>query len=169
MPGAVKAVASLNQGGYKVFVATNQRGVATLKIRMDDLLEIHARIQGEFARDGAVISQIYYCPHDVSVCCRCRKPQPGMLQRAAQEHSLDLCASWMIGDSVTDVKAGENAGCRSVLLASAVPDLSGLSKMPLIAESLEKTVPLILNGHNSQARFRATQPLELTRSYREDT
>lgn len=165
MPGAVKAVASLNRAGYKVFVATNQRGVATLKIRMDDLLEIHARIQHEFARDGAIISQIYYCPHDVSLRCRCRKPQPGMLQQAAQEHSLDLRASWMVGDSLTDVKAGESAGCRSVLLAPALPDLSGLSEVPFVAESLEMTVPLILNGRSVQNSLQLkAQQFELSRS-----
>jgi histidinol-phosphate phosphatase family protein len=168
IPGAVKAVECLNRAGYKVFVATNQRGVATLKIRMDDLLEIHARIQQEFARGGAVISQIYYCPHDVSVRCRCRKPQPGMLQRAAREHGLDLRASWMVGDSITDVKAGENAGCRSILLASAVPDLSGLSELPFMAESLELTVPLILNGDNLQTRFSRTQHFESRSASRED-
>jgi histidinol-phosphate phosphatase family protein len=164
IPGAVQAVAFLNRAGYRVFVATNQRGVATLKIRMSDLLEIHERIQHEFARAGALISQIYYCPHDTSVRCPCRKPRPGMLQLAAQEHSLDLQASWMVGDSVTDVKAGENAGCRSVLLASTIPDLSVFSKPPLMAESLESAVPLILGRDKLNTSFVRTQPLELLRS-----
>src|SRR5690349_11793471 len=85
--GAIEAVASLNRAGYKVFVVTNQRGIATKKVKLENLLDIHLRIQQEFTRAGAVISQIYYCPHDLSAKCSCRKPQPGMLRRAAREHN----------------------------------------------------------------------------------
>jgi len=169
IPGAVAAVASLNRAGYEVFVVTNQRGIATQKVRLQDLLEIHLRIQQEFAQAGAVISQIYYCPHDLSERCSCRKPQPGMLRRAAREHRLDLRACWMIGDSLSDVKAGENAGCRSVLLASYLAGRLRNSQVPLVAESLESAVPLILNLCEPTNRFARTQPLELSRSYlRED-
>jgi histidinol-phosphate phosphatase family protein len=168
--GAVEAVASLNRAGYKVFVVTNQRGIATKRIRLEDLLEIHLRIQQEFALAGAVISQIYYCPHDLSERCSCRKPQPGMLRRAAREHRLDLRTCWMIGDSLTDVKAGENAGCHSVLLASHLAGLLQNSPAPLVAESLESAVPLILNLGEPATRFVRTQPFELSRScLREDS
>jgi D-glycero-D-manno-heptose 1,7-bisphosphate phosphatase len=153
MPGAVKAVASLNRAGFQVFVVTNQRGVATAKIKMEDLLHIHERIQQELADFNAVISQIYFCPHDTVAKCSCRKPKPGMLLRAAREHRLNLRASWMVGDSITDVKAGESAGCRNVLLTSHVPDLSGLSKAPFIAGSLESAVPLILEPCDPRNRI----------------
>jgi len=166
--GAVKAVASLNHAGYKVFVATNQRGVATSRVRTEDLLDIHKRIRWEFARGGAVISEIYYCPHDTSDNCACRKPQPGMLQQAAREHGLDLRFSWMVGDSISDVRAGENAGCRNVLLTSRAPNLSGFSTVPLIAQSLHSAVPLILASDDLRARFVRTQPLELSRSSSRD-
>jgi len=170
MPHAVEAVASLNRAGYKVIVATNQRGVATSRIRIEDLLDIHCRIQREFERGGALISQLYFCPHDTSQNCSCRKPQPGMLRRAALEHDLDLRSSWMIGDSVSDVKAGENAGCRNVLLTSCTPDLTRFAKAPLIAESLHSAVPLILNHPiNSHIGFVRALPVEIPRSFsRED-
>jgi D-glycero-D-manno-heptose 1,7-bisphosphate phosphatase len=163
LPGAAKAVASLNRAGYKVFIVTNQRGVATQKVKTNDLLEIHDRIQREFARNGAVISQIYYCPHDLPANCFCRKPRPGMLVRAAREHNLDLRTSWMVGDSITDAKAGENAGCRAVLLTRGLFPKS-LSTRVLIAESLDSAVSLMLNGHDYQARFAHTPPLELSGS-----
>lgn len=151
LPGASCAVAALNRAGYKVFIVTNQRGIATHKVKTSDLLEIHDRMRREFARDGAVISQIYYCPHDLPADCGCRKPQPGMLQRAAKEHNLDLTASWMVGDSLSDVNAGERAGCRSILLThDPSPMLSGRI---LIAESLEAAVPLMVNGHDADTRF----------------
>jgi len=167
--GAVKAVGSLNRAGYKVFVVTNQRGIATQKVRVEDLMDIHLRIQQEFARAGALISQIYYCPHDLSEKCSCRKPRPGMLQRAAREYRLDLKASWMIGDSLTDVKAGENAGCQSVLLTSPLTGLLRNSQS-LVAESLESAVPLILNVCEPPTGFVRAQPFELSRScLREDS
>jgi D-glycero-D-manno-heptose 1,7-bisphosphate phosphatase len=147
IPGAVKAVASLNCAGYKVFVVTNQRGLATLRIKMADLFDIHSRMQEAFAINGAVISQIYYCPHDISAMCTCRKPQPGMLKRAAHEHNLDLQTSWMIGDSLTDVEAGDNAGCRTVLLASVTLSTVELKlpKATILAEDLSSAVSQILN------------------------
>lgn len=152
LPGAAEAVATLNRAGYKVFVVTNQRGVATRKVKTTDLLEIHQRILREFSQRGAVITQIYYCPHDLPANCSCRKPQPGMLQRAAREHHLDLTASWMVGDSITDVKAGENAGCHTILLTPG-PSPKSLSTGVLIAETLESAVPLMLNGHDSQSHL----------------
>ena len=99
IPGAIKAIASLNRAGYKVFVATNQRGVATMKIRMEDLLDIHRRIQQVCAQGGAVISQIYFCPHDIPANCSCRKPRPGMLQQAALEHGLERDAALDLFDA----------------------------------------------------------------------
>jgi D-glycero-D-manno-heptose 1,7-bisphosphate phosphatase len=145
IPGAVKAVASLNRAGYKVLVVTNQRGVATFRVKMTDLLDIHNRMQEAFADNGAVISQIYFCPHDISALCSCRKPQPGMLKRAAYEHNLDLQTSWMIGDSVTDVEAGDSAGCRTVLLTSATLSAVDSAKATLLAEDLSAAVFGILN------------------------
>jgi histidinol-phosphate phosphatase family protein len=162
--GAIEAVASINRAGYKVFVVTNQRGIATGRVRVEDLLEIHLRIQREFARAGALISEIYYCPHDLSDRCSCRKPQPGMLLRAAKEHRLDLRTSWMIGDSLSDVKAGEGAGCHSVLLVSALADFSRNSRVRIVAESLEAAVPLILNLGEPASRFVRTQPVGTFRS-----
>lgn len=164
IPGAVEAVASLNQAGYKVFVATNQRGVATLRVKIEDLLDIHHRIQEEFAQNGAIISQIYYCPHDTPANCPCRKPRPGMLQRAALEHHLNLGASWMIGDSCSDVEAGESAGCRSILLASHAAAAQQFSDAPLIAESLELAVPLILQLSEVETKCKPAEEFELFRS-----
>jgi D-glycero-D-manno-heptose 1,7-bisphosphate phosphatase len=164
IPGAVRAVASLNGAGYKVFVVTNQRGIATSKVRIEDLLDIHYRIQQDFTRGGAVISEIYHCPHDTSANCCCRKPKPGMLQRAAQEHDVDLRGSWMVGDSISDVKAGENAGCRNVLLASCTPDSTIFSQVLLLADSLQSAAPLILNSDNLETCQIRTQLPEFYRS-----
>ena len=166
--GAVAAVASLNRAGYQVFVVTNQRGIATKKVKLENMLDIHYRIQQEFTRGGAAISQIYYCPHDLPAMCSCRKPQPGMLRRAAREHNLDLAASWMVGDSISDVRAGQNAGCHSVLLASGSANISAGSQASLVAESLEAAVPLMLNRCRGATQLVSAHPVELFRSCRRE-
>jgi len=108
------SVAALHQAGFKVFIATNQRGIALGKTRPADLEDIHRRMREEFARHGVLIAGIYVCPHGIADHCSCRKPKPGLLLGAAAEHGLDLSSSWMIGDSERDVEAGKRAGCRTV-------------------------------------------------------
>lgn len=114
LPGVPEAITLLNQAGYLVFIATNQRGVAKGLMSLDDLEAIHRRLSTELASRGATIAQVYYCPHDVSPPCRCRKPAPGMLLDAAVAHNLNLGDSWMIGDSSRDIEAGHQAGCRTI-------------------------------------------------------
>lgn len=143
LPGVVEAVTCLNRAGYMVFVVTNQRGVATSRIKIADLLEIHQKIKDTLAQSGAIISQIYYCPHDIYAKCSCRKPQPGMLKQAAREHKLQLKGSWMIGDSVSDVEAGYNAGCRTVLLTSSSTSAISLCKPTLVAQDLKSAAEQI--------------------------
>jgi D-glycero-D-manno-heptose 1,7-bisphosphate phosphatase len=114
LPGISGAIVLLTEAGYDVFVVTNQRGVAKGLMTQHDLESIHSRMCQELADAGAVITKVYYCPHEKEPPCSCRKPAPGMLLTAAQSHNLDLASSWMIGDSDIDVKAGRNAGCKTV-------------------------------------------------------
>jgi D-glycero-D-manno-heptose 1,7-bisphosphate phosphatase len=144
LPGVLDAAAKLNRAGYQLFIVTNQRGIAIQKLRMHDLIEIHDHIERELARPGIRISQIYYCPHDISEMCACRKPRPGMLQRAAREHGLDLQASWMIGDSLSDVQAGQSAGCRTVLLGSPAVSIAATTQPTIFADSLASAADQIL-------------------------
>lgn len=114
LPGVPEAITLLNQAGYLVFIATNQRGVARGLMSLDDLEAIHRRLTAELASRAAVITQIYSCPHDNIPPCRCRKPAPGMLLDAAAAHNLNLADSWMIGDSPRDIEAGHQAGCHTI-------------------------------------------------------
>jgi D-glycero-D-manno-heptose 1,7-bisphosphate phosphatase len=116
LPGALEAMALLRRRGFELFVATNQRGIATGKIQKSKLSEIHRKLRDVVERADAHISEIYCCPHDVFEECECRKPKPGMLFRAAREHQLELSECWMIGDSESDVAAGRNGGCRTGLV-----------------------------------------------------
>jgi len=114
LPGVAQAIALLNRAGFLVIVVSNQRSVAKGLITEAELNSIHQRMCDELAGAGATIHGVYYCPHELEPACDCRKPQPGMLLRAARVHDIDLSVSWMIGDSDKDVEAGKSAGCRTV-------------------------------------------------------
>jgi len=116
LPGALASVSALYRAGFKIVIVTNQRGVALGKIGLDHLNDIHNRMAVTLARYGAVITGIYFCPHDKWDNCSCRKPAPGMLLKAAEDHALNLECSWMVGDALSDIEAGKRAGCRTILI-----------------------------------------------------
>lgn len=125
MPGAAEALARLDEAGYALVVVSNQSGVARGLFSEQALEPVHARLEELFRGAGARLDGFYFCPHlpegkdpRYAVACDCRKPGPGLLLRAAEELGLDLAASWMLGDILDDVEAGNRAGCRSVLVGS---------------------------------------------------
>jgi D-glycero-D-manno-heptose 1,7-bisphosphate phosphatase len=128
LPGAATAISTLNRTGFRVIVVSNQRCVAKGLVTTGEVEALHQKICRELADQGAVIDAVYFCPHESSPACNCRKPAPGMLLTAAKDHQIDLHSSWMIGDSAADVAAGKSAGCRTVLIGrvddstSAAPD-----------------------------------------------
>lgn len=117
LPGVFGALQRLRDEGFEFVIVTNQSGVARGIVSMENLNEIHRRISAEFARHGISFAGIYSAPYSVESNHPMRKPNPGMLLAAAEEHGLDLASSWMVGDRMTDVEAGHRAGCRTVLLA----------------------------------------------------
>jgi len=116
LPGAAEGIALLNRAGFCVIVVTNQRCVAKGLMTAADLEAMHRRMSDVLARAGATIDGVYYCPHEMQPPCKCRKPEPGLLLRAARSRGIELPVSWMIGDSDTDVEAGRNAGCKTARL-----------------------------------------------------
>lgn len=121
LPGVEQAVKSLRQAGYKIIVCTNQSGIARGILTEDTLDKIHAELRRQLAQGGAHLDAIYHCPYHpegtVEAYAResdWRKPQPGMLLKAAEDFQLDLSKCWMVGDSSRDVEAGQRAGCRTV-------------------------------------------------------
>jgi histidinol-phosphate phosphatase family protein len=121
LPGVVTAIRRLNEEGFLVIVVSNQRGVARGLVTERRLRQIHARMVGELGRAGARIDGVFYCPHDLEDACECRKPQPGLLIRAAQAHDVDLRRSWMVGDQESDIEAGTRAGCKTILISPKRP------------------------------------------------
>jgi len=107
--------------GYAMAIATNQRCIASGIITQQTLDEIHAKLIAVLDAEGINLLGIYCCPH-ARDSCDCRKPKPGLLLQAAAEHNLDLDASWMIGDSETDIEAGKSAGCRTIRICDAAEE-----------------------------------------------
>lgn len=114
LPGVADSIRLLNQAQFAVVVVTNQRCVAKGLLSSEALECIHHHMVDRLLGLGARIDSVYYCPHESDSGCTCRKPAPGMILRAAEDHFLDLGQSWMIGDSDSDVQAGKNAGCKTV-------------------------------------------------------
>lgn len=117
LPQIFWALRSLRDAGYVFFVVTNQSGVPRGRVQLKNLLEIHRRIRGAFAEHGVDILDFYYAPYLTEHDHIYRKPNPGMLLQAAQEYNIDLGASWMIGDRLSDVEAGRRAGTKTILLS----------------------------------------------------
>jgi len=110
LAGAAHAVGKLRRAGYACVVVSNQRGVALGLMTERELDAVDARLH---ELTGGLDAS-YYCTHAIGDECDCRKPEPGLLLRAAAELGLDLSASWMVGDSATDEAAGLGAGCRAL-------------------------------------------------------
>ena len=122
LPGVPGAIRALNEAGYLVLIVTNQRGVARGMTTMEAVDDIHRRMGEALEEEGAHIDGIYVCPHDYGQCT-CRKPEIGLFLQAERDFPIDKAASWMVGDSDTDVEAGRRYGVRTILttdLPSAV-------------------------------------------------
>ena len=120
---AAPAIRLLNQAGWRTFVVTNQSGVARGFFDEDLVKRVHSHMLKQLARDEARIDGIYWCPHHPTAGqppyrqeCDCRKPQPGLLHRAARDFNLNLARSVVIGDRYLDVNMAHKAGARGVLV-----------------------------------------------------
>lgn len=120
--GAREAVAYLTQLGYKIFVVTNQSGIARGYYTVAQMQELHEHMWRELEACGGKLEKIYYCPHhkegkvpEFTCDCDCRKPKPGMLNQALAEYDLDKEKCFLIGDGARDVEAAEAAGIKGYL------------------------------------------------------
>jgi D-glycero-D-manno-heptose 1,7-bisphosphate phosphatase len=122
--GAVEGCRMLREAGFSLLVASNQPAAAKGKATREDLAAVHDRVVSLLTASGVTIDGWRYCLHHPEATvpelrgdpCDCRKPAPGMLLDLAQEHAVDLSASWMVGDSDGDIGAGLAAGCSTVLI-----------------------------------------------------
>ena len=131
LPRVSEAVRLLNQSDYLSIVVTNQPMIAKGFVTFHDVDEVHKRLETELGNEKAYLDGIYFCPHhpekgfpgevaELKIDCGCRKPKPGMLLRAKEDFNIDLQSSWMIGDRDSDMQAGKNAGCRTILVGDTI-------------------------------------------------
>ena len=124
MAGAANAVRMIHSQGYQIVVVTNQSGVARGIFKEEAIEGTEKAIQEILLRESdAQLDGFYYCPHHpdgvvekYAVSCTCRKPQPGMFFQASCDLLIHLERSWMVGDILDDIEAGNRAGCRTILL-----------------------------------------------------
>ena len=141
--GVPRALRRLQNAGFVIVLVSNQSGIGRGYITVDQAAAVHQRMIDELHHQSVALGGCYYCSHLASDCCLCRKPSPGMLIDAAKDLSLSLKDSWMIGDKASDVEAGWQAGCRTVLIG--VGGRSGRPNADYIITNWSKLADLIIN------------------------
>jgi len=151
VPGAAAAVAKLNARGIPVVVVTNQSGIGRGKYGWQEFAAVMHRMGTLLALEHAHIDAVYASPHheqgqgEYAVADHPdRKPNPGMLLRAAEEHGLHLPDSWMVGDKAIDLEAGRRAGCRAALVRTGYGTQVDGTAADLVAADLAEAVDRIL-------------------------
>jgi D-glycero-D-manno-heptose 1,7-bisphosphate phosphatase len=124
-PRVGEAIRRLNRLGFKVIVVSNQPGIAKRHFPARSLAEMDTKMKEALGRMGAHLDATFYCLHHPEAVlkryrrrCDCRKPRPGLLLRAASKFGIDLQRSYMVGDSASDVQAGQRAGCSTIYVGS---------------------------------------------------
>lgn len=172
LPGVQKSLAALSWVGLPIIVVTNQAAVGRGMLTTEILDDIHQRMVAEITAYGGRIDRIFYCPHLPQEGCHCRKPEPGMLLQAARDLDLDLAGSYLVGDAASDIQAGQQVGCHTILVLTGrgqeqlIPALHSSSGHFLtISRDLEDAVAHILASEVAAAMvppsdsFQYNQPL----------
>jgi D-glycero-D-manno-heptose 1,7-bisphosphate phosphatase len=151
LPEAAPAIRRLNHAGLPVVVVTNQSGAARGYFPAALVDQVHSHMQALLARAGARVDAIYACLHAPDAGCSCRKPQPGLLLKAAQELNLDLRRSYLVGDRYKDLDTAANAGVQGILVLTGYGrgeyehfHAQSRSKPVHVAENLTEAVDFIL-------------------------
>ncbi|HET7564866.1 MAG TPA: HAD family hydrolase [Gemmatimonadaceae bacterium] len=155
-PGAKQALPPLADAGFRFAVISNQPGVALGRFPEHALADVDARLREMLAEIGVSLSGFFYCPHhpdgvvaEYALACECRKPEPGLVLRAAWELGADLRRSWLVGDILDDIEAGNRAGCGTVLLdtGNETEWVFGRARYPgHIARTLPEAASIILTA-----------------------
>jgi len=116
LPNTIEGLKILSQLDYEFFFVTNQAGLAEGIISREDFEEINNEVLLQIKPSGIEIKETFVCPHGEGSQCNCRKPKPGLLNDAAEKYDIDLSKSWMIGDRLTDIHTGINAGTKTILV-----------------------------------------------------
>jgi len=131
LPGIAEAIKKLKQMDFLIILITNQFGIAKGFATLEDIENIHNKMQEELMRQGTCFDAIYMCPDD----SECRKPKLGMFKQAIEDWNIDVSKSYVIGDAVCDMIAAEKLGCKFIMVRSALS--------PIIVENLLEASKII--------------------------
>lgn len=143
LAGAAAGLRVLRAAGCPLVVISNQSGIGRGWISVGDAARVHNRFVQLLAKHGIVLAGSYYCPHVPEEGCSCRKPSIGMFKKAESDLGLNLTDAVMIGDKLSDVEAGQAAGCRTILIADSGADRSGAWQ---VVPDLESAARVILGA-----------------------
>ncbi|MEQ1599190.1 MAG: D-glycero-beta-D-manno-heptose 1,7-bisphosphate 7-phosphatase [Methylotenera sp.] len=150
LPGSLEAIALLNQSGFRIAIATNQSGIARGLFDMTTLNAINDKMYRALGQMGGRIDAMFYCPHAVDDNCNCRKPKTGMIEDIGRRFSVELSEVYGIGDSLRDLQAFSDAGCKPILVRSGKGEET-LAQAKLPNQSLPKNT-LIFADLNEAAQ-----------------
>jgi len=150
IPRALDGLVLLQAAGFKLFIVSNQSGIARKLITHAQLKAVHDKLASLLSPHNLSFQEIYYCPHHPDEGCQCRKPNPLFVRKAALEHDIDLSRSWFVGDKTVDVECGKNAGCRTILVRTGYGGKDGSSpvKPDFIAADLFEAAQHIIKSGN---------------------
>jgi len=116
IPNSINSISRLSKAGYKIYIATNQAGLARKLFTKADLDAMHDKLRILVQEAGGKINEIFYCPHHPDDACKCRKPGIGLLEKIAEHANEDLRGQAFVGDSLKDIQAAEAMGCEPFLV-----------------------------------------------------
>ena len=140
--GVSDALGRLKRRGYKLIVITNQSGIGRGYFGEEQYKAVEREVARQIGDD--VIDATYYCPHLPQDGCRCRKPSPDMIVRAAEDYQLDLAQSFFVGDKRSDIECGRNAGVKTILVRTGYGNDVNPQLPDFVAENLNAAADLIL-------------------------
>jgi len=147
LPGVAAGLARLRDAGFRLAIVTNQSGIGRGYFSAADYERFQAHLVADLAERGLRIEASYHCPHTPEASCGCRKPAPGLLERAARELGAELARSWVVGDQLRDLELARRAGCAGALLVRTGRGDESEPEVPteaLRADDLEAAAELIL-------------------------
>jgi len=145
-PGASEALGKLRERGYKIFIVTNQSGIARGYFNEGQYRAVEREVCRQLGKD--LIDATYFCPHRPDQACDCRKPAPGLVLRASSEHHLDLRHSFFIGDKDSDMQCGRSAGVKTILVHTGYGQDADQESPDFVAQDFATAVAVVLGSQH---------------------
>jgi D-glycero-D-manno-heptose 1,7-bisphosphate phosphatase len=142
LDSASAALRRLKADGFKIIVVTNQSGIGRGYFNTEQYRAVEAEVARQLGQN--VIDATYYCPHLPEDGCKCRKPSPEMILKAARDHNLDLARSFLIGDKGSDIECGHNAGVNTILVRTGYGKTADPRLADFVGEDLGEAATFIL-------------------------